>query len=138
MSRTTHARPWLPLVALLVQLTVVGTGSWLIESSDLEQGFKVWGYVSAFVMATVLYASWPLLVTLVCAVAGSAAGTAAGARRAAVIGAVVAGAWAAFVIAVGAQTALTAEVEGDVVFGLLLVGASLLALRPLARTLTRS
>jgi hypothetical protein len=125
-------------VALLVQLVVVGTGSWLIESSGLEQDTRVWGYLSAVVLATVLYASWPLLVTLVCAVAGSVAGTAAGTRRAALIGAVVAGAWAVFVIAVGAQTALTARVEGDVVFGLLLVGASLLALWPLARTLTRS
>ena len=137
MSRTTHARPWLPLVALLLQLVVVVLGSWLIEASDLEQGSGVWGYVAAVVIATVLYASWPLLVTLVCAVAGSVAATAAGRRRAALIGAVVAGAWAAFVIAVGVQTALTAEVEGDVAFGLLLVAAGLLALWPLARTVPR-
>jgi hypothetical protein len=124
-------RPWLPLLGLLLQLALVGVGSWLIDASDLDQAIGSWGFVFAFGMATVFYASWPVLVTLVCAVAGAVASSTAAARRAAVLGAGVSVVWTGFVIVLGAHTAVTARYEAEVVFGLLLVGASVVALLPL-------
>ncbi len=135
MTTDPRHRPWLPFLALLVQLAVVAVGSGFIDGSGLEQGIDSWGYLLGVVLAIVFYATWPVLITLLCAVVGAVATSATGRRVARVVGATTAAAWALLGLVVGAVTAVTASVEADVAFGALLVLASLVPLVPLGRVI---
>ncbi len=117
-----RAHAWLSLASLLTQLTLIGIGSYLIDESGLEQGAGSWGYVFAFVVITALYASWPVLATLVCAVVASASRSDVVARRAAVTGAVFAALTGLAGLLLGLLALLTSRDEAGTVFGLVARG----------------
>ena len=130
-------RPWLPLLSVLVQIALVGIASWLIDASDLAQSPGSWGYVFVFVVVTVFYAVWPVLVALVCAVTAVAARSEVVTRRAAVVGAVVAALFGVVGMLAGGMVAARGGYESDRVFGLALLVASVVPLLPMTRVLVR-
>ena len=130
-------RPWLPLLSLLVQIGLVGVASWLIDGSDLEQSAGSWGFVFGFVVVTVLYASWPVLVALVCAVVAVAARSEVVSRVAAWVGAITAALFGIAGILLGAAQVTGVGYEAERAFGLAVLLASVVPLLPLVRVLIR-
>ena len=126
-------RPWLPLLSLLVQIGLVGVASWLIDGSDLEQSAGSWGFVFGFVVVTVLYASWPVLVALVCAVVAVAARSEVVSRVAAWVGAITAALFGIAGILLGAAQVTGVGYEAERAFGLAVLLASVVPLLPLVR-----
>ena len=129
-----RAHAWLSVASLLTQLTLIGIGSYLIDESGLEQDAGSWGYVFAFVVLTALYASWPVLAALVCAVAASGTRSDVVARRAAVTGAIVAALAGLAGLLLGVVVILTSHDEAATVFGLVVAAASPVAILPLLST----
>lgn len=124
-------RPWLPLLSLLVQIGLVGVASWMIDGSDLEQSAGSWGFVFGFVVVTVLYASWPVLVALVCAVVAVAARSEVVSRVAAWVGAIAAALFGIAGILLGAAQVTGSGYEAERAFGLVVLLASVVPLLPL-------
>ena len=98
---------WAPTVVLLTAVIVLVTGSWLIDSSDLQQDPASWGYLLGTGLTVAFLGPWPLLATLILGVVGSVARTETTARWSAAARAVVAACcgagllWAAAAWAVG-------------------------------------
>ncbi|WP_432479426.1 hypothetical protein [Nocardioides sp. GXQ0305] len=126
-------RPWLPFLSLAAQVAVVGVGAQALDSSDLYQSTDSWGFVFAFAILAIFYASWPLLATLVCGVVATVTRGETVERRAALVGAWVAGGFGAIGIVTGTVAMATGDHAADQAFGVVLAAASVLPLLLLVR-----
>ena len=113
-------RPWLPLLSVATQLALVWLGAAWIESSDLRQQPGPWGYVFVTFFLTFMYASWPVLVTLGTAVAGTVSRSPGIRSGTTATGAVVAALVGLAGMGLGVAIGLGAQAEADTAFALVL------------------
>lgn len=131
-------RPWLPVLAVLAQLVVLGVAAAAVDAAGLPRRPDEWPFLVGFVLLAVFVAPWPVGATLVTGAVGALARDDDVRRGAGMVGAVLAAAWGCCGTLVGVVWVLTLPHPAERVMGLAVVAASVLTLLPLRPAFRRT
>ncbi len=124
------SRPWLPLLAVSLQVGVLGLACAVGDLAG-PGGPGGWPFLVGFALLAVVYASWPWGITLVTGIVAASSREPANRRGAVLVGAVVATLSAALGALLGLVWVARADEAGQYLLGGALVAGPLLAAVPL-------